>query len=338
MKKITVLIFIFAYSALTNASDELASGARYVAQGNTMVANANDAFALHVNPANLLNHTQIDTSELAISFEQIKKFDDEKLESTSALEYLAWYKSHDRWAYGIYYFKSAQPIILTSESLPNNIGYSDTIGISAAYGNLLSDDFDGGLVWGVATTIESVNAKDQDEEEITGTDYDFTYSAKLGYLGTLNFNDWELTSFFNLAASASTENISTSPEYNETTIRPEIVKVGLLAEFTYLDETSYWQLRATAEINEKKATHMVMSTPNYFLYDDDTRFGVEFVINSLSLRAGTLFKNNSKAKKYYSVGLGYSFDRWSIDVSASETFYLEDENQVNLSFTRQLGE
>jgi hypothetical protein len=54
----------------------------------------------------------------------------------------------------------------------------------------------------------------------------------LGYLGSVNFNAWELASFINLAVSSNTESISISEEYELVTIRPEILKVGMLAEFS----------------------------------------------------------------------------------------------------------
>jgi hypothetical protein len=108
-------------------------------------------------------------------------------------------------------------------------------------------------------------------------------------------------------------------------------------------------------------------------YKDDTRVGVELILNDFSFRAGAVIKDdtsytiennvpnntlingqantesgpqtsdsnrsqsNSEKSIYYSFGLGYIFEKWSVDLSVSETFYIENENQINLSFTRQVG-
>jgi len=306
-------------------------GARYLGQGNAMVASANDAFALKTSPANLIPHFGNNNSELAINFTQLS----EEPDSLSGIQFFGGYFSSNNFVLGGYYNQENSPSYIGNTEKNTDVVISEAYGLSFAWGNDVLD-LDTTFVWGVGGSVEAITSwlEEDDNQEIGQEEYGYNVGGKVGYTGQVNFDTWAVDSFVNLALNHQSEVINKGNNYGDVTIRPESNSAGLMVELSLLTQNYFWQVRASLEGKKVNTEESNFNQRNKYFYKDETKLGVELSLDKISLRAGL---NKIGNTTFSSVGVGYLFEKWSVDIALADSYFGIDEQLYSLSFTRQIG-
>lgn len=342
MKKIIITALVLSTPMAVQASDDLIAGARYAAQGNTLTANANDSFALTVNPANLLSHGQGHYSEVVVDFASYLQQEDDSTEfsQTPLLQYIGGYITTDSFVYGLYISSIKNPIYVQNAKTGSLVGIDrDQIGLSIAWGNILDADTDE-FFWGIGGSLEVIEGKDKDNLEKVKDESCYTISAKLGHHSTLVLDHNAIDFIVNVAVSYSDEAINKAGFYEATTLRPETTRFGLSTVLANSSESFSWDLTLSGEYVSQQSSIANTLSPLPIVYGDELRLGAEYVLVQpfgwhldMAVRTGLIMVDDTSSTTLASMGVGFSNDNWAIDISSQESAIFEKEQQYNLTIS-----
>ncbi|MCW8109587.1 hypothetical protein OPS25_13845 [Alteromonas ponticola] len=332
MKKNTITIALALTTTTTFATDLQPNGARFAAQGSTMVSAAKDSFAVMVNPANLLTHSDSEwVGEAALNFIQ--------RDSSSAVEQdpinmLGGFVAKGNLMAGLVYSGTAG-----SESAPydpaNQLGLETSqSAIAIAYGNELKEG--DVFTYGAGVVLNIIDLKPSQSPAFFGSGY--TASLKAGLNQDISLAQQAILFSVDFGAAYSNEIEPDDVKQPEFTLRPEIIRYGITTHITHLNSSLSWDLALTAErvsITQTKDTIFPIYSAG-----SETRLGSELLlINPMSLsgdfalRAGMRYFDEEQTRELFSGGLGWTSGSWSLDFSAAEDAFTENAMIYNASVT-----
>jgi len=344
---LTMTIALFSTLALSN--DFTGAGARYSAQAGTMVANANDAFALFVNPANIV--VQDESLDLANFAGNAQHYpEDQNGKRDFGLHYLGGFKVSNEWLLGGYLLGPTLPVYV-----PLNDGSFEELstviyGVSYAKGgNIFANNSN--ARWALGASLDLISARTEGGYQ-PKSDYAGTLSGALLFKRQFNFQTQAINVLSQFGVSHAHDIGAELGNNTEISLRPSITRAGAKVSLIHLNTIVSWQLSIATELYKSSSSNPVPSnvfelgnTPNIPSFAqitqqninvDEQRIGGELTFiqpfqldGDFSIRAGV--KVSKQSLNIGTSGIGFTYGNWSYDISVSESTFVDGD--VNYEFS-----
>lgn len=333
MKKLLSTVSLSMLSVTTLATDFQATGARYAAQGGAMVSAANDSFALTVNPANLVLHSDEEAvAEFTANFVQVEN---EALYHVDDLNMVGGFYASEHFAAGLFIGGAPGATEYQASEADNRLGLETSqVAYALAFGDSLGEN--GAFTYSVGAILHSLQT-DQDSSKGRFEGSGTTFSTALTGTHDVVFHErtWSLKATFGAAYSQEIEAANKDQSYS---LKPQVKRAGITAEIAHLATDVSFNIALTAEhlVIESSAPSLIPQLQN----GEETRVGAELTFlqpfntdSNFSLRIGQRRSENASLQSLSSAGLGLTIEKWSVDVAISEEGWLTPTRVYNLSVT-----
>lgn len=310
------------------------TGARYLAQGGSVVANGNDTFVLSVNPANLLSHGTGNFGEVAINATQISA--ETRQSDANTLSTYGGFYSGDMFTVGYFsHSVPSQPLFPEDEVIDQstNLELSQS-GLAVAIGNLVEENES--LRYGIGAIFDMASGTESNNRSISGRG--LTFSSKVTYTSFAPLQTQAFSFYLAAAASYSYEIESKGIPIQPFTLRPEIKRAGVLLDVAHLNQSISWELALSVDLIQINASNP-LAYKSYTL-GNAIQLGAEWQFiqpfgfdGDFALRAGTKSYQDYE-DSLLSAGIGLTYGLWSVDFSVSEHYPLDPSRAFNLSIIK----